>query len=229
MTARRRPQGLEALRSPTYRVTQPVTDWLVRRRVHPNLLTTLGFVVTVVAGGFYAVDHVRTAGALVLLGGVFDVFDGRVARVGGLASKFGAFYDSTLDRISEVVVYLGLLSLYNRYQADLTDITMVYLILLAMAGSLMVSYTRARAEALGLDCTVGLMQRPERIVLLGGGSLLFGLMWEGKVVSIVIIVVALLTNATAVQRIVWVHRRASGVPLVAGASGSAASPEERKS
>jgi CDP-diacylglycerol--glycerol-3-phosphate 3-phosphatidyltransferase len=72
-----------------------------------------------------------------------------IARLSGLASKFGSFYDSTLDRISEVVVYLGLLSLYHRYQADLTDITMVYLILLAMAGSLMVSYTRARAEALG--------------------------------------------------------------------------------
>ena len=112
-----------------------------------------------------------------------------------------------------MVVYLGLLSLYNRYQADLTDITMIYLILLAMAGSLMVSYTRAHAEALGLDCTVGFMQRPERIMLLGGGSLLFGLMWEGKVISIVIIVVALLTNVTAVQRIVWVQRRASRVPL----------------
>ncbi len=206
-------RGLEALRLPAYRVLDPLTDWMVRRRVHPNLLTTLGFLVTVVAGGFYAVDHVRTAGGLVLLGGVFDVFDGRVARLSGLASKFGSFYDSTLDRISEVVVYLGLLSLYNRYQTDLTDITMIYLILLAMAGSLMVSYTRARAEALGLDCRVGFMQRPERIVLLGGGSLLFGLMWEGKVISIVIIVVALLTNITAVHRIVWVQRRASGVPL----------------
>ena len=103
----------------------------------------------------------------------FDLFDGRVARVSGLASKFGAFYDSTLDRISEGVVYLGLLSLYNRYLADVNDVTMIYLILLAMSGSFMVSYTKARAEALGLECPGGLMQRPERIVLLGGGSLLF--------------------------------------------------------
>jgi len=208
--ARRSGGGLAALRAPVYRILDPLTDWMVRRRVHPNLLTMLGFALTVVAGVFYAVDHVRTAGALVLLGGAFDVFDGRVARLSGLASKFGSFYDSTLDRISEVVVYLGLLSLYNRYQADLT---MIDLILLATAGSLMVSYTRARAEALGLDCTVGFMQRPERIVLLGGGSLLFGSMWEGKVISIVIIVIALLTNVTAVQRIVWVQRRASGVLL----------------
>ena len=163
--ARRSGGGLAALRAPVYRILDPLKDWMVRRRVHPNLLTTLGFALTVIAGVFYAVDHVRTAGALVLLGGAFDVFDGRVARLSGLVSKFGSFYDSTLDRISEVVVYLGLLSLYNRYQADLT---MIDLILLATAGSLMVSYTRARAEALGLDCTVGFMQRPERIVLLGG-------------------------------------------------------------
>jgi CDP-diacylglycerol--glycerol-3-phosphate 3-phosphatidyltransferase len=216
-----RPRGLEALRATTYRALDPITDWMVRHEVHPNLLTTLGFVVTVVAGGCYAVDHVRTAGCFVLLGGAFDIFDGRVARLSGLASKFGSFYDSTLDRISEVVVYLGLLSLYNRYQADRMDITMIYLILLAMAGSLMVSYTRARAEALGLDCKVGFMQRPERIVLLGGASLAFGLMWEGKAISIVIIVVALLTNVTAVQRIVWVQRRASGVPLHGGPTRAA--------
>jgi len=124
--ARRSGGGLAALRAPVYRILDPLKDWMVRRRVHPNLLTTLGFALTVIAGVFYAVDHVRTAGALVLLGGAFDVFDGRVARLSGLVSKFGSFYDSTLDRISEVVVYLG------------------------------------------LDCTVGFMQRPERIVLLGG-------------------------------------------------------------
>ena len=221
-------RGLEALRAPTYRVLDPLTDWMVRRNVHPNLLTTLGFAVTVVAGGFYAVDHVRTAGFFVLVGGAFDIFDGRVARLSGLASKFGSFYDSTLDRISEVVVYLGLLSLYNRYQADAMDITMIYLILLAMAGSLMVRYTRARAEALGLDCKVGFMQRPERIVLLGGASLAFGLMWEGKAISIVIIVVALLTNVTAIQRIVWVQRRASGVPLHGPQSVPTTSTEEAR-
>ena len=82
----------------------------------------------------------------------------------GLGSKFGSFYDSTLDRISEIVVYIGLLSLYNQYQTDLQDIGMIYAIMLAMGGSLMISYTRARAAALGLDCSVGLMQRPERAV-----------------------------------------------------------------
>ena len=228
------PVGLQAFRLPLYRVIEPVTAWLVRHHVHPNLLTTVGFLVTVVAGAFYAVDHVRTAGALVLLGGAFDLFDGRVARVGGMASKFGAFYDSTLDRISEGVVYLGLLSLYNRYLADVNDVTMIYLILLAMSGSFMVSYTKARAEALGLECKGGLMQRPERIILLGGGSLLFGLMWEGKVISIIVIVVALLTNFTVIQRIVLVQHRASGAApepasrLVASAAVATPSPEEAR-
>jgi CDP-diacylglycerol--glycerol-3-phosphate 3-phosphatidyltransferase len=201
---------------------------MVAARVHPNLVTTLGFAVTVGAGVLFHMDHVRTAGLAVLIGGILDIFDGQVARKSSLASKFGSFYDSTLDRISEVVVYLGLLSLYNRYQADAMDITMIYLILLAMAGSLMVSYTRARAEALGLDCRVGFMQRPERIVLLGGASLAFGLMWEGKAISIVIIVVALLTNVTAIQRIVWVQRRASGIPLGAAPVAATTSTEEAR-
>ena len=140
-----------------------------------------------------------------------------------------------LDRISEGVVYIGLLSLYNRYLADVNDVTMIYLILLAMSGSFMVSYTKARAEALGLECTGGLMQRPERIVLLGGGSLLFGLMWEGKVISIVVIVVALLTNFTVVQRSMLVQRRVSGAPQepafrlsVAAAAVATPSPEEAR-
>ncbi len=207
------PKGLDALRAPTYRVLGPVMRWMVRHHVHPNLLTTLGFLSVVGAGFLYHVDHVRWAGALVLLGGVWDIFDGQVARLGGTASKFGAFYDSTLDRISEIVVFLGLLSLYNRYGKELADVWMVYAIVLAMAGSLMVSYTRARAEGLGLECKVGLMQRPERIVLLGLGSLSFGLMWGGVVLQIAIVLVAALTNVTAVQRIVWVQRHASGVPV----------------
>ncbi|MEE8148005.1 MAG: CDP-alcohol phosphatidyltransferase family protein [Longimicrobiales bacterium] len=194
-------------------IVDPVTRWLVDRGVHPNALTTAGFVTTVAAGVLYGQDHVRWAGLLVLVGGAFDIFDGRVARLSGLASKFGSFYDSTLDRISEIVVYLGLLSLYNQYQTDLQDIGMIYAIMLAMGGSLMISYTRARAEAMGLDCSVGLMQRAERIVLLGLGSVMFGLMWDGLVLSAVIVIVAVLTNITAFHRIYWVYKQAAGVPL----------------
>src|SRR5262245_7685842 len=204
---------LESLRAAVYGIINPLTDWLVRQRVHPNTLTTLGFIVTMSLAFFYHDHHIRIAGFLILLGGFFDIIDGRVARLSGLGSKFGAFYDSTLDRISEIAVFLGILSLYNDYRLRLGDVGMIYLIMLAMAGSLMVSYTRGRAEALGLDCRVGLMPRAERVVLIGLSSLIFGEMWDGLALKVVIGLLAVLTNLTAFQRIIWVYRHARGVPL----------------
>jgi CDP-diacylglycerol---glycerol-3-phosphate 3-phosphatidyltransferase len=205
--------SLKIFREPVYRIIEPVTRALVRWQVHPNTISTVGFLSTVGAGFLYHLDHVRWAGFLILLGGVLDIFDGRVARESGLASKFGSFYDSTMDRLSEMVVFLGLLSLYNQYGRDLADVWMVYVIFLAMGGSLMVSYTRSRAEALGLDCNVGLMQRAERVVLLGAGSLFFGLMWDGLVLMIILVILAVTSILTAAQRMVWVYQNAAGVPL----------------
>lgn len=197
---------------------QPLIDWMVRERVHPNALTTIGFVVTLSSAFAFHSHHVRTAGVLILLGGVFDVFDGRVARATGLASEFGSFYDSTLDRISEIAVYLGILSLYNDYRLVLGDVGMIYAVMLAMAGSLMISYTRARAEGLGIDCKVGLMQRGERVFSIGLASLLFGESAGGLALKVVIITLAILTNLTAIHRIIWVYqhtrelREATDVP-----------------
>jgi CDP-diacylglycerol---glycerol-3-phosphate 3-phosphatidyltransferase len=205
--------SLESLRGRVYAIIAPLIDLLVRHRVHPNLLTTLGFIATLGAGFAYHQHAVRLAGLLILLGGFFDILDGRVARLTKLGSKFGAFYDSTLDRISEIVVFLGILSLYNSYRQELGDVGMIYLVMLAMAGSLMISYTRARAEALGLDCKVGLMPRAERVVLIGASSLFFGTAWNGMVLKVVIGVLAVTTNLTAIQRIVWVYQHARGVPL----------------
>lgn len=192
------------------RAFEPVMGWLSRRRVHPNLLSTIGFLVTCSSGFFFHQHHVRTAGLLILLGGLFDLFDGTVARRTGLASPFGAFYDSTLDRLSEIVVYLGLLSLYNDYRLELGDVATIYWIVLAMAGSLMISYTRARAEGLNVECAVGLMQRAERVVLIGLAALLFGeatiFGQRTLVLKVVIIALAVLTNFTVIQRIWWVYR-----------------------
>jgi len=206
-------KGVKFFREPAYRLIDPLVRRLIRWKVHPNAISTVGFVATLVAGLLYHQDHVRTAGFMVLFGGIVDIFDGRVARESGLESKFGAFYDSTLDRLSEVVMFVGLASLYNTIRGGLDDVAMIYVILLALGGSLMVSYTKARAEGLGLDCNVGLMQRGERVVLLGLGSLLFGLAWDGLALDIIIIIVAVLSNLTAIQRIVWVHKHAKGVPL----------------
>jgi CDP-diacylglycerol---glycerol-3-phosphate 3-phosphatidyltransferase len=205
--------ALDQLRNSVYGIIDPLTAWLTRHRVHPNLLTTLGFLVTCASAFAFHQHQVRAAGFLILMGGFFDILDGRVARLTGLGSKFGAFYDSTLDRISEIIVFMGILSMYNDYRLELGDVGMIYLIMAAMAGSLMVSYTRARAESLGLDCTVGLMPRTERVVLIGGASLFFGAAWGGLVLKIVIVLLAVLTNLTAFQRIIWVYRHARGVPL----------------
>jgi CDP-diacylglycerol--glycerol-3-phosphate 3-phosphatidyltransferase len=197
---------------------EPVVSRLVRRRIHPNLISTAGFVLTCSSGYFFHQHHVRTAGLLILLGGVLDIFDGTVARRTGLASPFGAFYDSTLDRLSEIIVYLGLLSLYNDYRLELGDVGMIYAVMLAMSGSLMISYTRARAEGLGMRCDVGMMQRAERVILIGFAALLFGeatlLGVRGLALSSVIVGLAVLTNATVVQRIFWVykHTRPHGRP-----------------
>jgi CDP-diacylglycerol--glycerol-3-phosphate 3-phosphatidyltransferase len=213
-------KGLKALRYPVYNLINPVVHWLVKMRVHPNAISTAGFVVTLGAGLLYHQDHVRWAGLAVLFGGILDIFDGRVARESGLASKFGSFYDSTLDRISEIIVFIGLASLYNTLRVDMEDVVMVYVVMLALGGSMMVSYTRAKAEGLGLDCSVGLMQRAERVVLLGLGSHNFGVAWNGLVLSLIIIVVAVLTNGTAIHRIVWVYKHGSGIPLNEGSDGA---------
>lgn len=187
-------------------IFSPIIDWMVRRRIHPNVLSSVGFLVTMSSAFAFGYNHIRTAGVLILLGGVFDLFDGRVARATGLASKFGAFYDSTLDRISEIAVYIGLLSLYNTYHPQLGDVGTIYAIMLAMAGSLMVSYTRARAQGLGIDCKVGLMQRGERVVMIGLAAVLFGGESSGLALRVVIITVAILTNLTAFHRIIWIYR-----------------------
>ncbi|MFQ5745827.1 MAG: CDP-alcohol phosphatidyltransferase family protein [Gemmatimonadota bacterium] len=207
---------------------EPLVAAFTRARIHPNVLSTLGFVITCSSGFFFHQHHVRTAGALILLGGIFDLFDGSVARRTGLASPFGAFYDSTLDRLSEIVVYVGLLSLYNDYRLVLGDVGMIYAVLLAMAGSIMISYTRARAEGLGIECSVGLMQRAERVILIGAASLLFGEQGRGVVLKGVIIGLAVLTNLTVIQRVWWVfkHTRPTGAPSPAEAHPGVGEPAE---
>jgi len=211
--------GLDFLQPTMYWFTNGMVRWMIRMGIHPNVVTTLGFLTTVAAGISFHLDHVRTAGFLILIGGLWDLVDGRVARESGLASKFGSFYDSTLDRISEIVMWIGLASLYNTIHPEPRDLIMIYVIMAAMGGSVMVSYTRARAEGLGLDCKVGLMQRAERVVLLGAAAWWFGLDFDGVVLTGVIIIVAILTNVTAIQRIVWVFKHGAGVPLDDGLSG----------
>jgi phosphatidylglycerophosphate synthase len=175
---------------------------------HPNVYTTLGCLVWIAAGVAFFFGRIQLGGALVLLGGYVDTIDGYVARERGLTSEFGSFYDSVLDRVSEVAVFVGLMSLYSGTgPRTIGEPWMIYVIGLALGGSLMVSYARAKAEAQGFSCTVGIMQRMERILLLGGATLIFGSWQGGIVLTWVLIVMAVLTNWTAFYRIYWVWRQ----------------------
>ncbi len=139
---------------------KPIEDFLIEREFRPNVLTITTLIVSALAGWFFHLGMIFIAGVLLLAGSTFDIFDGRVARAQGLNSPRGAFFDSCVDRYSEVLIYLGLLSFFK-------DTFFVYIVFLTVSCSMMVSYTKARAEGLGIDCEVGIMQRAERVVYLG--------------------------------------------------------------
>jgi len=183
----------EWLRSHTYWLVNPIARAIARLGIPPNWITALGLVANLVVALLIVRGHLRIGGVVTILASLFDAFDGALARVSGQATSFGAFLDSTLDRFSEAVIYLGLL-LYYAQQARRTEMILIYA---TVVGSLMVSYARARAEGLGLQCTVGLLTRAERICLLTVG-LLAGIMpW-------MLWALAVLTNVTVAQRVIYV-------------------------
>ena len=171
--------------------------WLADKGIHPNVLTTLTFLFSLLSGVVLAQGHLRLGGVLILVAGTFDILDGAVARLAGLATKFGAFYDSTLDRYAEFFTFFGIL-FYYLHASPVNDF-LILTVCLAMCGSLMVSYVRARAEGLGLECKIGIMQRPERIVLLG-----FGAIFHENILTTAIVLIAVFANFTAVQRIFYI-------------------------
>jgi len=176
-------------------VARQTAAGLVRLRVSPNAISLFGFLVGVAAGALFALDHPIWAGALVIASGVLDMVDGLVAVNAHRKSLTGAIFDSTLDRYSEFFVYLGLSYHFRGGWA-------LWLPFFAFLGSSMVSYTRARAEGLGIDCRVGLMQRAERITLISAGALaggIFGVFEIAMVISLAAI--ALVSNFTAFQRV----------------------------
>jgi CDP-diacylglycerol--glycerol-3-phosphate 3-phosphatidyltransferase len=179
-------------------ITQRIAGRLLGRSgISPNTITGIGFVLTLAVTYTLATGHLALGGVLVLLTSAFDMLDGALARATDRKSAFGAFFDSTVDRYTEALILLGLLVYYERHAAMGWEIPLVYL---SIVGSLMVSYTRARAEALGFDGKVGLLARPERIILLAFG-LLVG--WHSFAVAIL----AIFTNFTAAQRVYHVWRQ----------------------
>ena len=177
-------------------ILTPVVKFFIERDLNPNLFTTVGFVVSIASAYFFGIGSLTIAGILVLLSGTFDIIDGKVARATNRVTKFGALYDSTLDRYAEVIMFFGL----AYYFVSLDYLWRSVAVSIALGGSLMVSYVRARAEGLGFECKVGIMQRPERIVLIGLGAIIHEYVLMGAVVAI-----AILANFTAGQRLyhVW--------------------------
>lgn len=176
-------------------ILRPLTGALIRSRIHPNTLSYAGLAVSMAAAWVYGAGPLVTAALLLLVAGVFDLLDGAVAREGQRMSRFGAFLDSNLDRYAEIAVFVGILW---RFQGELLTQTIA---VLAITGSLMVSYTKARAEGLGQEVSGGMLQRPERIVLLALGSFFH----EGGL-RVVLWILAVFTNLTSVQRMVLVAK-----------------------
>jgi CDP-diacylglycerol--glycerol-3-phosphate 3-phosphatidyltransferase len=167
-------------------------------RIHPNLLTFLGSAINALAAYLFAYDYFKWAGVTVILAGIFDLTDGRVARRTDQVTLFGAFFDSVMDRYSDLVLLIGLLVYYGR----VNRFDYVTLVAVAMIGSVMVSYTRARAENVIPSCKVGFLERPERVVLIIIGAL-------GGRMEAVLWVIAVLSNLTVIHRCVhtWQETR----------------------
>jgi CDP-diacylglycerol---glycerol-3-phosphate 3-phosphatidyltransferase len=173
----------------------PLVSTLHRLGVTPNQITVVGTILNAGVAVLIIADHFIWAGALVLIAGICDMLDGSLARLANLSSPFGAFFDSTLDRISEGMVLAAICYVFST-QGHSVDAALVAL---ALLGSLMVSYTRSRAETLGLECKVGIMSRPERIIIVAIG-LFF------NVLPYVIYIMLALTAFTVIQRVVHTYR-----------------------
>jgi CDP-diacylglycerol--glycerol-3-phosphate 3-phosphatidyltransferase len=199
------PTPTDYLKKGFLRVVEPAISILARNNVNPNTITTVGTLLTIAAAVVYASGHIMTAGWLMSVTAIFDVIDGQVARRTGKCTVFGAFYDSTLDRVADGALMAGLTVFYMTNPIH-HNIYMVVVCLAGIVGTFLVSYTRARAESLGIDAKVGVMQRPERIVLLSAPQALFGLFWNGWVLMAIIILLSVTSWITAVQRIAFVYR-----------------------
>jgi phosphatidylglycerophosphate synthase len=173
---------------------KPLSSLTKRIPISPNTLTVIGFIITVIAA-LVLPYHLRLGGLLILFGGVFDMLDGIVARTTGKATKFGAFLDSVLDRFSDAVLFLAVTWHFARSENE----TGALVCLVTLVGAFLISYIRARAEGLGESCHTGLMERPERVVILAFGAItgwLLPVMW----------ILLVLTYITVIQRVYYIWK-----------------------
>lgn len=185
----------------------PIVNALIRAGIAPNTITTVSTAVVLGSGVAFGMGRIQLGGALLLLSGVGDMLDGRVAREGARVTPFGAFYDSTLDRVGDAALFGGIALFF--VQGGVRPDLMIWALgaaLVGLAATLIVSYARARAEGLSLDCKVGIAQRAERILGLGIPSLFVGAGPDGLVLFGIVALLAVLSVITVGQRIVYVRR-----------------------
>ncbi|NOT33397.1 MAG: CDP-alcohol phosphatidyltransferase family protein [Candidatus Eisenbacteria bacterium] len=221
------PRFKDRLKRFAHGALDPVVNLLVATGARPDQVTVLGLLLSVAAALAFFEGMFRLGSLLLILSGICDILDGQIARRDGMSTRFGAFLDSTLDRLADALVLAGIGGFYIIHLVELVidppravmEITrdlepvvwarIAMIAVLALIGSFMVSYTRARAEGLGLDCKVGWFERPERMVLL----IVAGLFGVGPVMPAALIILALLSSATAIQRVahVWKITRTAGM------------------
>lgn len=186
------------------KLTEPVVGFLAALAVPPMLVSIFGLIFSLYGAVVVAEGKLFLGGVFLIISGLCDTLDGDLARRRNMVSKFGAFMDSTLDRVTEFAFFGGILYyVVNRYDAPHDFLFVV--IILALTGSVLTSYTRARAEGLGYECKVGIMERPERIVLLA-----IGLLLGYRVLSVVLVILAVSAVYTSLQRIFHVYRVSRG-------------------
>lgn len=195
--------ALQAVRKALARhLTGPVVRLLARTPITPNTLTVCSLLITVIAAVLVFFEYFIAAGLVMFFASFFDILDGALARSTNRVTKFGGALDSTLDRLAEAVIFIGLMIVYARSQSTYG----VALAGLALVSSLMVSYVRARAEGLGIDCQVGIFTRSERIAVIVIGLLLAQFSW---VLTAALILIIVLSSFTVGQRLyhIWKHTR----------------------
>jgi CDP-diacylglycerol---glycerol-3-phosphate 3-phosphatidyltransferase len=202
---------------------------LAQLGITPNTLTLVGLLISAITAVVIAQGYLLVGGLLVLFAGIFDMFDGALARARNASTTFGAFLDSTLDRYSESIILFGLFwyalqarTLHENLWPFLHEQSwMLSSIYIAVVGSLMVSYAKARAEGLGLECKTGLLARPERVVILAIGLLTGTVIWA-------VVLLAIFSNFTAVERIAHVRRVTRQLERAKAVSQPGAFPPDRQ-
>jgi CDP-alcohol phosphatidyltransferase family protein len=198
-----------------YYLINPLIKGMIKIGITPNFITTTGFILNLFATGLmiYAAIYdpsnttiIGYAGGVIIFAGLFDMMDGRLARLGNMQSTFGALWDSTLDRYSELFTLFGILFYLLANQWLWSGI----ITFLAIIGSIMVSYVRARGEGLGLDVKVGFMQRPERVVITAIGAIVCGACNSLWALAVPMMLIALLANITAFWRIAYCYKQLKG-------------------